>query len=54
VIKINSATYAIKWNFQFSKDIVTGDPTWPNRKIPGFLASNPKDTSKLYLIGQFN
>jgi len=53
VIKINSVDQKIKWNFQFSKDVVSGGITYPNRKIPGFLAQDPKDTSRLYLIGQF-
>ena len=57
VLKINSRTYEIAWNYQYfdktSADASVTDATlkYKNRNKPNFLFQDPNDRSRGYLVG---
>ena len=58
VLKINSVTYEIKWNYQyFDQTAATASVTdttlkYKLRNKPNFIYQDPNDRSRAYLIGQ--
>lgn len=54
MLKVNSATYEIKWNYQYKYEGDTTNNEWKQKKIPGFLHQDPRDNTRMYLLGQQN
>lgn len=52
MLKVNSATYEIKWNYQYKYEGDTTNNDWKQKKIPGFLHQDPNDNTRMYLLGQ--
>mmetsp|Transcript_9983 Transcript_9983/g.16777 ORF Transcript_9983/g.16777 Transcript_9983/m.16777 type:complete len:207 (+) Transcript_9983:176-796(+) len=51
VLKINSVSQLIKWNFQYYTAVASAADAWKNKKIPGLLHQDPNDDGRMYLIG---
>ena len=58
ILKINSVTYEIQWNYQYfdkaSADASVTDATqkYKNRNKPNFMYEDPNDRTRAYLVGQ--
>ena len=57
MIKLDSTDYNIKWNYQYIYDYGTAGSVgieYKQKKIPGFLHQDPRDDTRMYLLGQWN
>lgn len=55
LLKIDSQSYTIKWNYQAYEILPTPatGKEWMNKKIPGQFHQDPADPSRLYLFGMW-